>query len=127
MSCLPDPPKTPYLRFQDPDGIRVLVLRPGRWSDPIKCELKHESLSRHRRYHALSYAWGKSNSPRPVTVDGIAMQVTINLESALRHLRRRDEPLILWVDALVRLGCKSGRTLLTDPCGGKYSVSIRVT
>uniref|UniRef100_L2FGN4 Heterokaryon incompatibility domain-containing protein n=1 Tax=Colletotrichum fructicola (strain Nara gc5) TaxID=1213859 RepID=L2FGN4_COLFN len=51
-------------------------------------------------YEALSYAWGDPEVVRPILLDGEQMDVTINLESALRHLRFAESTRILWVDAL---------------------------
>ncbi|KAG0646461.1 Heterokaryon incompatibility protein [Hyphodiscus hymeniophilus] len=51
-------------------------------------------------YKALSYAWGSPNVKRPILVNGCQHLVTVNLESALRRLRRIDIDITLWVDAL---------------------------
>jgi uncharacterized protein involved in exopolysaccharide biosynthesis len=40
------------------------------------------------RYIALSYEWGDASITNPIVVDDIEVQVTTNLESALRELRR---------------------------------------
>lgn len=104
MSRLLDPQqgtKEPYLKLWRPDGIRVLLLEAGDWKDPISCELRNTTLSHNPQYHALSYAWGSSRATRPVIVNSVELDVTVNLECALRHLRRRDRLLPLWVDALV--------------------------
>ena len=85
------------------DRIRIIFLLPGDWKDPIKCELRHTALRHKPRYHALSYAWGSSKATRPVTVNYVELDITVNLESALRHLRRKHLILPLWVDALVSL------------------------
>jgi hypothetical protein len=52
------------------------------------------------RYEALSYACGHPNIKTPIQVHGKAVQVTTNLESALRHLRSPFHPRVLWVDAI---------------------------
>ncbi|MCJ1447425.1 MAG: hypothetical protein MMC23_007936 [Stictis urceolatum] len=54
----------------------------------------------HTRYEALSYAWGDTQSTKPILLDGFLVQVTDNLESALRQLRRGSQPVRLWVDAI---------------------------
>ncbi|KAK0747111.1 heterokaryon incompatibility, partial [Schizothecium vesticola] len=51
-------------------------------------------------YVALSYAWGDARSRRPLLVGKRQLQVTENLEVALRHLADDDQTLIIWVDAL---------------------------
>ncbi|KAF2627829.1 hypothetical protein BU25DRAFT_340873, partial [Macroventuria anomochaeta] len=82
--------------------IRLIELLPGAWSNRIRCRLvnvHHENA----HYKALSYVWGYRNVKRLpiITVNRKPYSVTVNLESALRHLHQRyPEGLILWVDAL---------------------------
>ncbi|CZR57632.1 uncharacterized protein PAC_07521 [Phialocephala subalpina] len=83
-----------------PREIRLLKLLKGRWSDKICCQLHHVSLANRPSYKALSYAWGSPRATRPIVVNGYQHAVTVNLESALRRLRRIDGDLTLWVDAL---------------------------
>lgn len=71
----------------------------------VQCSLKHTSLSDTPRYTALSYAWGDPRITRPIILDGQNVDVTSNLESALRQLafqRARDPGIApaLWVDAI---------------------------
>lgn len=83
------------------DDIRLIRLSPGRWTDPIRCELLHTSLSAKSKYHALSYIWGSKAVTRNILLDGNPFPATVNLEGALGHLRHQhDEGLFLWVDAL---------------------------
>ena len=54
-------------------------------------------------YVALSYVWGDPNKTREIFVNGKSVQVTKNLESALRILRDKLPVRLgvrLWVDAL---------------------------
>ena len=82
------------------DEIRVLWLQPGKWADPIVCELTNTRLGA-VEYRALSYAWGSRFDMRPIRLNGCAYSVTLNLESALKHLRvKYKDGLYLWVDAL---------------------------
>ncbi|KAK8057796.1 heterokaryon incompatibility protein-domain-containing protein [Apiospora saccharicola] len=92
----------PYRRIDASRFIRLVVIEPGNWESPISCRLVHSFLDRDptNDYVALSYAWGSPRVTRPVLVDGTELQVTVNLESALRHLRREWEPLTLWIDAI---------------------------
>ena len=82
--------------------FRVLIIRPGRRSEPIVCDLEtrrseHASCP---NYEALSYVWGGSPGPRTITLRGRRVPVTKNLRSALRHLRYREHPRVVWIDAL---------------------------
>lgn len=56
-------------------------------------------------YKALSYNWGGfQHEPRKgvpkVLVDGHQINLTQNLYSALRHVRRPDQNIFLWADAI---------------------------
>jgi hypothetical protein len=68
--------------------IRVIEVQPGRWTDPIVCELTSVALES-AKYRALSYVWGSRHVKRPIRLNGLIWQVTKNLESALRHLREQ--------------------------------------
>ena len=65
----------------------------------ICCELKHAYLDDSPQYHALSYCWGDPTVIAPILVNGLTMEVTTNLEAALRELRSQKVKTI-WVDAL---------------------------
>lgn len=80
--------------------IRLVTLHPGRATDDIHCTLKTASLDECPKYEALSYTWGDENDTKPVTVNACLHDATSNLETALRCLRRRWKPRIMWVDAL---------------------------
>ncbi|VUC27776.1 unnamed protein product [Clonostachys rosea] len=97
--------------------VRLLILHPSYKSQgpsfeaPIRCNLKTVSFScpssysyGHIRspepYTALSYAWGDPGQTKAITVNGVRMQATMNLDNALRHIRKRRNQTILWVDAI---------------------------
>ncbi|RYP33036.1 hypothetical protein DL767_004947 [Monosporascus sp. MG133] len=109
--------------------IRLLSLKPGEFSDPIRVTLEHtfiplgrtsvltpgdsedededddEEAPTYPSYEALSYAWGSTDNPKPIIVDGAAddantIMVTENLDAALRHLRRTGGSRTLWIDAI---------------------------
>ncbi|QRD83729.1 heterokaryon incompatibility protein-domain-containing protein [Aspergillus flavus] len=61
--------------------IRLLILLPGKWSDPIRCKWRVVSLNGKPEYKALLY-------------------ITRHLRRALRQLRSDSEAVCLWVDAV---------------------------
>jgi hypothetical protein len=94
----------------DPDSrqTRLFTLLPGAPGDPIKGFLTQISLDNGPDYEALSYVWGDPTITVPICLNkgglGVATYVefgvTTNLESALRHLRWKDGPRCLWIDAI---------------------------
>ena len=83
--------------------IRLLRLQPRHFSssDEIECELLQVNLDTKPYYEALSYEWGPpANSPFWISIDGKLHQVRENLSDALRDLRLKYEPRMLWIDAL---------------------------
>ncbi|KAI0415298.1 heterokaryon incompatibility protein-domain-containing protein [Xylaria grammica] len=82
-------------------NIRLLELLPGHPSDDVHCVLTTHALSPGiKKYEALSYVWGSAEVTKPIYVNGDSLQVTVNLRSALRHLRWEHESRVLWVDAV---------------------------
>ncbi|KAF1999397.1 hypothetical protein P154DRAFT_394118, partial [Amniculicola lignicola CBS 123094] len=80
--------------------IRLIRLRPGEWSDDLKCDLFSVSLDEQPQYQALSYVWDSQKITRLIWLNGQRQRVTINPESALRHIREHYNSLVLWVDAV---------------------------
>jgi hypothetical protein len=87
-------------------------VRPPEKGPTIQCVLRHASLDE-AEYTALSYVWGDPTHRTPITVqyewrdmhgnlskEIVSVLVTVNLASALLHLRFSKKPLVLWVDAL---------------------------
>jgi hypothetical protein len=66
----------------------------------VNCTLEHVSLNDKPEYQALSYVWGVAGLTSPICVDGKIFEATINLEAALRHMRKNDESVTLWIDAI---------------------------
>jgi hypothetical protein len=80
--------------------IRLLVLGPGSFQDPIRGQLHQVSLGAQPSYEALSYVWGDDNDCPTMTLDRSSFPITKNLECALRHLRSKQSARVLWVDAI---------------------------
>ncbi|KAH3966197.1 hypothetical protein HBI25_121300 [Parastagonospora nodorum] len=98
----PEDVEYPGHRLQ-PGYIRLIRLVPGDWADPIRCEILESNLLS-AEYQALSYVWGAKHVKRFILLENKMFSVTVNLESALRHLREQlkddSQGAILWVDAL---------------------------
>ncbi|KAL6703539.1 hypothetical protein ACN47E_009564 [Coniothyrium glycines] len=87
------------------DQIRLLILKPAKHeADDIKCSLSITSLKRTLRrkntYEALSYTWGPVEPKSNIYFDGAILEVSPNLDLALRRLRRSSKTRVLWVDAI---------------------------
>lgn len=81
--------------------IRILSLLPGEFNDPIECLVHNASIDEDGlNYETLSYVWGDSAIRTSILVNGQSTEVTTNLGNALRYLRKKDEPLSIWADAL---------------------------
>ncbi|KAF2259423.1 HET-domain-containing protein [Lojkania enalia] len=89
-----------YRPITEPKEIRLIVLEPGRRTDPISCRLIHVPLSWRTRYEALSYSWGDQNNRASVICDGQIISVTANLHSALLDLRYTDRQRVIWADCI---------------------------
>ena len=81
-------------------NVRILELLPGASADPIACRLVVRRLTGVSRFEALSYTWGSTETAATITANGSSLNVTTNLEEALRHLRRKSRRRRLWVDAI---------------------------
>ncbi|KAJ4301129.1 hypothetical protein N0V90_003219 [Kalmusia sp. IMI 367209] len=80
--------------------IRLVYVERGDWHDEIKCRLDVVSLDSKPDFEALSYAWGDASQTRHICLGRKRVEVGINLQSALRRLRRTNEDRALWVDAI---------------------------
>ncbi|KAI0192675.1 heterokaryon incompatibility protein-domain-containing protein [Xylaria flabelliformis] len=85
--------------------FRVLTLRPA--AESLEDQRLHASFEtssldgENNKFEALSYVWGDSNLPRSIViVDNVEISIPTNLAAFLLHLRRAEQPLRLWVDAL---------------------------
>lgn len=78
------PPYKP-LPPEDSLATRLVKLLPGKYDDPIQCELEPVSLGNKPPYIALSYVWGDPTGTVMISLDGVEHAVTKNLESFLRH------------------------------------------
>jgi hypothetical protein len=94
-----------HLNYQLGQEVRLLVLRPGEYSDQLRCDIIHVNLEDEPEYDAVSYTWSSNNEettlPRSINC-GISkyISITANCDTALRQLRRRGLKQRLWIDAV---------------------------
>lgn len=83
----------------DRNEIRLLTLLSSGKDSIVRCSLEHASLINPPEFCALSYCWGDATNTTEIIINDNSVQVTTNLESALRHLRAKNLS-TLWVDAV---------------------------
>ena len=87
-------------RALDSGNIRLLYLLPGETGNQLQGVIIHVPYKSPGAYQALSYVWGTDQRIKElVTPDG-SLQITFLLNKALRGLRHREKPIMLWVDAI---------------------------
>lgn len=107
--------------------IKLLRLHPGGSAEPVCSDLFTVSLDKKPDYQALSYVWGDPDITKPITLCNQTHLVTINLESALRHLRYETADRIIWVDAVcINQGDVSERNEQVNQMGRIYSQAHEV-
>jgi hypothetical protein len=93
--------------------ICVISLHRGQGDDPIECTLRHVSLDEIPVYGALSYAWGDTENPARILLNGQDVELTANLAAALLHLRAAGtREMILWTDVMNRANRTTIRCIL---------------
>lgn len=102
LSRKPFPPDTTftYPRLSEDQKTRLMILEPGEPDDQLECRLKHIRSLKDHEYEALSYVWGEASTIHVIQCSGMKIQITSNLEGALRQLRYANRPRVLWVDAI---------------------------
>lgn len=91
------------LRLSTGHAIRIVLLLPGDFHDPIFCMIAIVDLDK-AQYAAVSYTWATEDGDAMKTgrihlPDGI-IPVTENCEATLRQLRLPSAPRPLWIDAI---------------------------
>lgn len=84
-------------------SFRIITVLSGRPHTLISCKLSHEDWQNTvHPYEAISYCWGDLSHTKPIQIDGRTFPITLNLESALKHLRygQPEQRRRLWVDAI---------------------------
>lgn len=83
--------------------IRLLTILPSaHFSAPIECQIHATTLAQSPppKYRALSYVWGDPNDRVEISLNDVSRQATVNLASALRYIRDKEEEVVLWADAI---------------------------
>lgn len=83
--------------------FRRLILLPGEsgdFDDPLFGTLEMVWSDEAPEYEALSYVWGPTSPAKRMVLNGKEINITPNLDSALRQLRWPSSKRLLWVDAL---------------------------
>jgi hypothetical protein len=86
-----------------PDLIRLLLLLPGKYDDPIRCYLRMASLKDYTHYEAISYCWEGQKPVVPIVCNDRRLVITQNLADALRETRKArcdPAPIFVWADAI---------------------------
>lgn len=91
---------SPHRPIVNGSEIRVVILHPGSFGDPIDCQLEHIQLVPDSDYEAVSYVWGDATVTKPITLDGRVYPVTTNLYTGLQFLRCKESSRRLWIDSL---------------------------
>ena len=81
-------------------STRVMVLWHGDNEDTLRCSLEVINLKSPPEYEALSYTWGQVLSKTPLYCENGTIELSENLENALRYIRSTKQPKRLWVDSV---------------------------
>ncbi|KAK4451182.1 heterokaryon incompatibility protein-domain-containing protein [Podospora aff. communis PSN243] len=91
-----------YRRIENPYGSRVLVLEPAAADSLLTGRLETCLAGEMGTYKALSYVWGEPKFTDRIFIDGIRLDITESLGTALRRLRPlpKQQPLRIWIDQI---------------------------
>lgn len=126
------PNRTPYRYrpLQNGDDIRLVRILPGTLQQEICCEIVHgRKASRKHEYEALSYVWGDPSIVKQISIipELSNFSVTSNCFDALRRLRWKRSPRLVWIDALcINQTDNEERIQQVREMGEIYSLSERV-
>ncbi|KAJ8117368.1 hypothetical protein OPT61_g1409 [Boeremia exigua] len=81
--------------------IRLLTILPSQdIHAPIRCKLHQYRVSAAPTYEGLSYVWGDPEDVVSIVCNGIEVNITSSLGSALWRIRDSRIPKVIWADAL---------------------------
>ncbi|VUC28676.1 unnamed protein product [Clonostachys rosea] len=94
--------RSPYSYHElNPGEIRLFCLFPDVTRNDIRGMILSIPFQEAVAYHAVSYVWGDPEQPKVeiLTPNGV-LSVHESIHQALGRLRKQDEPVILWADAI---------------------------
>ncbi|KAI0967196.1 hypothetical protein F4678DRAFT_475412 [Xylaria arbuscula] len=81
--------------------LRLLHIHPGRASEPLKTELIPTTIEEAQEsYDATSYTWGSPENPELIDCGDSQLWVQRNAFYMMLDLRKANEPLRVWIDAV---------------------------
>ena len=109
--------------------IRILALASGTNDDALRGDLFVESLNYDDlHYTALSYTWSGLVTRSAMTISGIPLLITENLELALRRIRGPSRSKNLWVDAIcINQNDSEEKSIQVSLMGDIYASATRTT
>lgn len=81
--------------------MRLFVLFPGGYDEPLRGAICHMSFDGAGPYRALSYVWGSNQQPERnlFTPQGV-VKIKASLGAAFQKIRQKTKELVLWVDSI---------------------------
>ncbi|KAK3345014.1 heterokaryon incompatibility protein-domain-containing protein [Neurospora tetraspora] len=98
-----------YPPLENATHFRILYIDPSEdYEKQLSGSLVHADLSDEPVFDALSYYWGAPDLSRRILIDGCELAITVNLDLALKRMRRRQEycphlrtgPIPIWADGI---------------------------
>jgi hypothetical protein len=121
-----------YTPLRERGAIRIISLQPSPDVEAqVECSLDHTTLydcdaDTLNHYVALSYAWGDAQDTTAILVDGIKLDITVNLDSALRYVRDKSRPRKVWADAVcINQQDLEERAIQVQQMGEVYRTALR--
>ncbi|KAF2823081.1 hypothetical protein CC86DRAFT_409849 [Ophiobolus disseminans] len=80
--------------------MRLVNILPGNQRAPLQGVIIHAQSTSPPPYRALSYVWGTDQRTEELMTPDGTVSITSSLSKALHSLRRKDQTITLWVDAI---------------------------
>ncbi|KAK3074463.1 hypothetical protein LTR53_003071 [Teratosphaeriaceae sp. CCFEE 6253] len=96
-------PSSFYRQLNDEQQeIRLIILRPGKATDLVRCDLHYICLTSRPLlpYETSSYVWGNAKNRGTIILEDRTFDVPASSEAVLRRMRRSDTDRLVWLDAV---------------------------